>query len=100
MSNIYIDSEKVNAKLEILRNQKQEIQNNFDNFKSQVEKLQECWTGNSGENAYNSLKKHEKKYEYIISRMDNLNTFLDNTNIAYNGADNELSKFIDESADR
>ena len=97
---IYIDSEKVNGKLEILNQQKQEIQNNFDEFKGQIEKLQQCWSGNSGENAYNKLKKHNNKFDNLVTRLEQYNTFLDSANQAYNSADSELSRFIDESADQ
>lgn len=96
---IQIDSEKVDAKYEILEKQRQEFVSNFDEYEAQIEKLKQCWTGIGGDDAYTCLKKHKQTFEDILYDLERFNLFLDTAKEAYVNADNSLNRFIDESAE-
>lgn len=95
---IYIDTDKVDSKYDILREQQRIFENTFNEYRTQIEKIQTCWTGNNGENAYNSLKDHHTTFQNILDKLDDNNTFLKSAEEAYIEADQTIYNIIEDNA--
>lgn len=95
---IYIDTDKVDSKYDTLIEQQRVFEETFETYKTQIEKIQTCWTGNNGDNAYNSLKNHYTTFEAILDKLDTDNRFLKSAEEAYIDADQTIYNIIEDNA--
>ena len=97
--NIEIDTNLMESKISLLKEQRDKIKEVFDTQEKTVKKLPDSFGGTNGEKAYEKLTKHNLKYEPWIDELDEKIEYLQKIVDAYKNADITINNKIDSNVD-
>ena len=84
-----------------IKNKRRELNELLERQKQNIEKLNEAWRGNVGDEAYERLTNHSKtKYESYLSQYDRRTSFVSSVIEKYSEFDDITKKKIDEMFDK
>lgn len=95
MDIIRIDTALLKTKIEELKVQKKKIDEILENFKGDTLKINDYWSGDTGEYVSDELKNYTNSFDYISNRLEHFIRFLENTCNSYEKADEVLIKLMD-----
>ena len=96
-SNIYIEVELLQTKIDQLRVEKEKMGQVFSNIEDNIKEMTEYWKGNSGEKAYNILSEYSKDFTDILDQLEKRIEFIENVLAAYKQMDNLIKKKMEEN---
>ena len=94
---IYISEEEVDVLLDSLNQSKERLKEMIDKQKEIDNNMHKAWGGTSGDKAYETIKKHEKKYTLYLDALNIRIIFLEKVKKAYFSLDKKLDEIIDNN---
>lgn len=88
---VRIDSEKLKEKIEALKAEKEKIDEVFDNFGTDVNGINNYWSGTSSDEITDKLKTYASNFEKISEQLNSYIEFLEQVSNTYEAFD----KYID-----
>ena len=92
---IRINTETVRTKIELLKEQKEKIDVVLENFKGDSLKINDFWSGETGDEITESLRGYVTTFDYISARLERFITFLEGVCIAYDLEDENISRDVE-----
>lgn len=97
-NNIYIDSDILLSKIELLKQEKEKLRKYFGDVRTDSLNMINYWSGDSGDQAYEVFSGYTKKFRTVIEEIESKITFLENVIEAYKQMDLLLNKKMEENA--
>ena len=94
---IYIDSAILQSKIELLKQEREKINQTLGNVKKDSLGMINYWSGNTGEEAYNILNNYTRKFKEIIDSIDSKINFLESVLYAYSKIDELLNEKLEKN---
>ena len=95
MASIKIDTQSLKEKIENLKNEKIKIDAALENFESESSKIDQFWSGDSGEYVIEQTKEYTDEFEYISNKLQKYIKFLEKVAKSYEDQDNFILNKIE-----
>ena len=96
MNNKIIINSGLENKIEELMLEKEKISIIFETISKKIDDLPNDFDGKTGKEAYRRLSIYRKRFDKILDSIDNKIIFLSDILKAYEGADDIISKLVDD----
>lgn len=95
---MYLNEIELRTRIEELKNERNNMELLFQRIKEDNLGMVNYWTGDTGEESYETVKKYTNRYEKILKKIDSYIKFLENMASAHNIMDTAISNKIEENA--
>ena len=97
-ANIYLDEEELESKIELLKKERENLENVLSRMKSNFNNMINYWSGDSGEKVYSYLNSYTNDFSIIMERLDTDINFLERVIDAHRKMDNAIINRIEENS--
>jgi len=95
---LFVDSEVLLNKIELLKIEKEKLRKYFDNVRTDSLDMINYWSGDSGDQAYEVFSGYTKKFRTVIEEIESKIKFLENVEAAYKQMDLLINQKMEENA--
>lgn len=97
-SNIYINTELMEEKLELLKKYRDDMKEKLTNVDKDIKNLPNVWSGKVGDSSYEKLDKYSNNFELIMNKIEDYIDFFEKAKESYKTLDEGIDKKASDNA--
>ena len=94
---IRVNSAQIREKVDLLKVEKQAIDDELEKFKGNSLKIDTFWSGNTGDMIKENLTAYTNKFDYISNRLEGFILYLEKVALEYETEDDLINKSINDN---